>query len=111
MEIWLDAQLSPKLAVWINETFEFKCFHVYDFGYHTASDKEIFDHAKSQGVTIITKDSDFLDLNLRYAAPPQIIWLTCGNITNSNLKKVFSDKLPVALKLIEEGNPVVEITD
>jgi predicted nuclease of predicted toxin-antitoxin system len=47
----------------------------------------------------------------RFGTPPQILWVTCGNVTNRNLKGIFSQIFPDALKLLECGEPVVEISD
>jgi predicted nuclease of predicted toxin-antitoxin system len=42
-----------------------------------------------EGLVIMTKDSDFVDLVCRLGVPPQILWLTCGNVTNRNLRGTF----------------------
>jgi predicted nuclease of predicted toxin-antitoxin system len=75
-----------------------------------AEDPEIFEAAKAQGVILTTKDSDFVDLVDRLGAPPQIIWLTCGNISNAKLQEILSSVLPVALELLRSGEKLVEIS-
>lgn len=57
----------------------------------------------------MTKDSDFVQLLDQYGAPPQIIWLTCGNTSNANLKLVLGHTLTQALALLEAGEKLVEI--
>ncbi len=42
----------------------------------------------------MTKDSDFVDLVCRLGTPPQIIWLTCGNVTNRNLRRIMAIAFP-----------------
>jgi len=58
-----------------------------------ATDFEILQHAKNDGFSIVTLDSDFYDLSLLHGAPPKIIWLRCGNqpthIIASLLRKHF----------------------
>jgi predicted nuclease of predicted toxin-antitoxin system len=39
--IWLDAQLSPQLAGWMEATFGIQCRHVRDLDLHDAEDPEI----------------------------------------------------------------------
>ncbi len=60
---------------------------------------------------IITKDSDFIDLVCRLGTPPQILWLTCGNVTNQNLRRLLTATLPDALKQLEQGTIIVEISN
>jgi predicted nuclease of predicted toxin-antitoxin system len=78
-----------------------------------AEDPEIFEAAKAQGVIFMTKDSDFVDLvDLvdRLGSPPQIIWLTCGNTSNAQLREILSATLPQALELLRFGEALVEIS-
>ncbi len=62
MIIWLDAHLSPGIAVWITATFDITAYALRDVGLRDAEDSEIFEAAKAQEAIIITKDSDFVDL-------------------------------------------------
>ena len=87
MKIWIDAQLPPTLASWITDTFSIEAFSLRDIGLRDAKDIEIFEAAKIANVIIMTKDSDFVDLVCRLGTPPQILWLTCGNVTNRNLRQ------------------------
>jgi predicted nuclease of predicted toxin-antitoxin system len=80
-EIWIDAQLSPVLADWINRTYEdMTAQSVRAVGLRDASDREIFEAARDADVIMMSKDSDFLNLLDRYGPPPKVIWVTCGNI-------------------------------
>ena len=83
MEIWIDAQLSPTLAAWINRTYDdIAAQSVRAAGMRDAEDDEIFHAAREAGVVVMSKDSDFLDLLERHGPPPQVIWITCGNTSN-----------------------------
>jgi predicted nuclease of predicted toxin-antitoxin system len=84
--IWIDAHLSPAIATWITSEFDVTAVALRDLGLRDAEDPEIFEVAKSQGVIFMTKDSDFVDLVDRLGTPPQIIWLTCGNTSNAQLR-------------------------
>ena len=57
----------------------------------------------------MTKDSDFVDLVSRYGSPPQLIYVTCGNVTNRELQAVFSKTFPSILELLVDGQRIVEI--
>ncbi len=111
MTLWLDAQISPLQAEWINQNFNIQCFALRDLGLRDATDFEIFMKGKEQGVIIITKDSDFCDLLRKHKSPPKIIWLTCGNTSNESLKKLFTAKLTSALEILDKGEDLIEISD
>ncbi|MGI0494471.1 DUF5615 family PIN-like protein [Alkalinema pantanalense CENA528] len=108
--IWIDAHLSPAIATWITNTFAVTAIALRDLGLRDAEDPEIFEAAKAQGVILMTKDSDFIDLIDRLGTPPQIIWLTCGNTSNARLREILSSVLPAALELLRAGEKLVEIS-
>lgn len=109
MILWLDAQISPRLAGWIEETFEVECLHVRDLGLRDAEDPEIFQKARDAGSVVMTKDEDFVRLVERNSPAPQVIWITAGNMPNARFKSLLLKTLRDALSLIERGETVVEI--
>jgi predicted nuclease of predicted toxin-antitoxin system len=112
MKIWIDAQLPPTLADWLQETFQVVAFSLRDVGLRDAKDVEIFEAARQEGegLVIMTKDSDFVDLVCRLGVPPQILWLTCGNVTNRNLQQLLTATFLEALEALRNGERVVEIS-
>jgi predicted nuclease of predicted toxin-antitoxin system len=110
MIIWIDAQLPPTLAEWIVETFGVTAVSLRELGLRDAKDIEIFEAARQPNVVIMSKDSDFVDLVCRLGAPPQILWLTCGNVTNRNLKQLLKATLLTAIDQLQQGELVVEIS-
>ena len=76
MIIWINAQLSPAIAFWIESNFNVKAIALRDLGLRDAEDQEIFIAAKNANVVMMTKDSDFISLLDRFGLPPKIIWLT-----------------------------------
>lgn len=111
MNIWIDAQLPPTLASWIANTFSVNATALRDMGLRDAQDFEIFEAARVVNAVIMTKDSDFVDLVCRLGSPPQIIWLTCGNVTNRNLRQLLTITLPDALERLRQGEIIVEISN
>ena len=109
--IWLDAQLSPATAVWLSRTYEVEVTSIRDFGFHKASDAAIFAAARELGAIVITKDADFVALLARHGPLPQVILLRCGNTSNARLKKILAETFEAAMKLLQSGEPLVEITD
>jgi len=78
-------------------------------GLRDANDDVIFKQAKTQDVVIMTKDGDFVRLFERFGPPPQIIWITAGNTSNSRMKEILRNNLLVALDMLATGEPLVEI--
>ena len=109
MIIWLDAQLSPRLTRWISENFGVECLHVRNLGLQDAEDPEIFQKARDSGAVVMTKDEDFVHLVERNNPPPQVIWITSGNMPNEHFKLLLLKTLQDAISLIESGEAVVEI--
>lgn len=110
MTIWVDAHLSPAIATWMTNTLGVAAVALRDIGLRDAEDPEIFEAAKAQGVILMTKDSDFVDLVDSLDSPPQIIWLTCGNTSNDRLREILSANLLDALELLSTGERLVEIS-
>nr|VFJ51013.1 MAG: Predicted nuclease, contains PIN domain, potential toxin-antitoxin system component [Candidatus Kentron sp. FW]VFJ66901.1 MAG: Predicted nuclease, contains PIN domain, potential toxin-antitoxin system component [Candidatus Kentron sp. FW] len=111
MTIWIDAQLSPSLAQWITDTFGVPSRAVRDLGLRDAKDFSIFQAARRADVVVLTKDADFPHLVKQHGPPPKILWLTCGNTSNQNLRVILGSTLIPALKLLAAGESIVEITE
>jgi predicted nuclease of predicted toxin-antitoxin system len=112
IEIWIDAQLSPALAAWMNRTYEeVTARSVRAVGLRDAADREIFDAARKADVIMMSKDSDFLNLLDRYGPPPKVIWITCGSTCNQQMRKILEKTLSTAVRMLAGDEQVVEIGD
>lgn len=80
-----------------------------DLGLRDATDREIFLAARREGATVVTKDNDFVRLLEDLGPPPQVIWITCGNTSNANLKRILANTLPGALEFLRLGESLVEV--
>lgn len=109
MKIWVDAQLPPAIAPWISATFAVECEHVRGTHLAQADDAQIFVALRQIGQVILSKDDDFTDLVTRLDAPPQVLWLRVGNVTNRALRDYLIEALPKALELLQCGVPLVEM--
>ncbi|MEO6722178.1 MAG: DUF5615 family PIN-like protein [Ferruginibacter sp.] len=112
IELWLDMQLSPALAKWIESEFSIKAISSYDLFMNSEKDEVIFLKAKENGkVIILSKDYDFIDIQERLKPPPKLIWLTMGNCSNNQMKIILQRTLLLAVKeLINTSTTIVEIT-
>jgi predicted nuclease of predicted toxin-antitoxin system len=99
------------LASWLNQTFKVEAYALRDLNLRDAEDEQIFQKARQQGIVIISKDSDFVEMVLRLGAPPQLLWVTCGNVTNRRLQSLLTQVFSRAQELLAAGETVVEIAD
>ena len=60
---------------------------------------------------MITKDRDFVQLLERLGPPPKVIWVTCGNISNAQMRDVLRQDFQITLSRLQEGKSLVEIPD
>ena len=81
MNILLDQNISFRITRLLFNDFE-NVKQVKELNLADASDFEIWNYAFKNNYTIITFDSDFIDLANLKGSPPKIIWLRFGNSTN-----------------------------
>lgn len=65
---------------------------VQEVGLEGKSDREIWKWAKANAFTIVSFDSDFVDLSMLMGFPPKVIWLRLGNSSTSRIAKEFLEK-------------------
>ncbi len=107
--IWVDAQLSPRIARWITENFPVVALAVRDLGLRDAADLQIFTAARAADAIVLTKDIDFIRLQEQRGSPPKVLWLICGNTSNGALQQILTLHLAAALSLLAGGEEVVRI--
>lgn len=108
----MTAQLSPAIAAWINRNYDdIEARSVRAVGMRDAEDEEIFQAARTAGVVVMSKDSDFLNLLDRHGPPPKVIWVTCGNTSNQRMRTILERLLQPAVEMLENGEALVEIGD
>ncbi len=109
MTIWVDAQLSPRIARWIAANFPVAAVPLRDLGLRDAADEAIFAAARSADVVVLTKDSDFVRLLEQHGSPPKVLWLTCGNTSETMLQQILGRHLSTACQLLNDGEALIEI--
>lgn len=107
--VWIDAQIPPAAARWIAIPERVEAIHVFDLGFARAEDRDLFEQARSAGATVLTKDHDFVQLYELRGAPPKVVWLTCGNVSNRQLREILQSRWLRAVDLLERGESLVEI--
>ena len=84
MRLLFDENLSPKLPGLLATLFPDSA-HVRECGLLGLPDEDVWEYARTNGFTILSKDSDFQQRSLLYGHPPKIVWLRIGNCTRAQL--------------------------
>ena len=111
LRVWVDAQLPPALARWLAAAPGVEAVHTFDLGLLGAADRAIFDAARAAGAAVVTKDVDFVALLERRGPPPQVVWVTAGNVSNAGLRALVAAAWPRCADLLRAGEPLVELGD
>jgi len=90
MRLLFDQNLSRRLPDRLADVFP-ESLHVSVLGLSNATDLEVWSVAKEQGFTIITKDSDFNELQLLQGFPPYVIWVG-GGTARQAISRNFSGR-------------------
>jgi predicted nuclease of predicted toxin-antitoxin system len=78
MKLLFDQNLSPRPPRLLADIYA-DSVHVREVGLRDAGDDAVWEYAKLNGFTIVSKDSDFQQRSLLYGSPPKFIWLRVGN--------------------------------
>lgn len=84
MKLLFDQNLPRRLVTEFSDACPGSS-HVALLELATATDNEIFDYARVNGFTVVSKDSDFRQLCFYYGAPPKVVWERIGNATAGQL--------------------------
>jgi len=56
-----------------------------------AEDAGIWSRAAEQGLTVVSKDSDFHQMGLLYGHPREVVWLRCGNAPTGTIAHLLRE--------------------
>ena len=89
MKLLFDENLSPKLPRLLAGLFP-DSTHVRECGLLGFSDEQVWEYARANGFTIVSKDSDFQQRSFLYGHPPKIVWLRIGNCTRLQIVQLIT---------------------
>ena len=78
MSLLIDENLSRRLPWDLLDIFT-GSLHVRNVGLESTGDDEIWDYALTNGLAIVTKDSDYQQLSIERGHPPKVILIRRGN--------------------------------
>ncbi len=101
MKLLLDENLSPRLIEQLSDLYPGSA-HVQECGLGSRDDAAIWEYAKSNGFTIVSKDSDFEERSIVLGSPPKLIWVRAGNCTSEEIESLLRAAVPSVKRFIQE---------
>lgn len=88
MKLLFDQNLPARIVKSLSDIFP-NSVHLKTLGMAATDDRAIWDYARDNGFSIISKDSDFHQMSFLFGAPPKTIWLRCGNCSTTVLETII----------------------
>ena len=106
MKLLLDQNLSRKLVPHLDERYP-GTSHVLLLGMSRSDDSDIWYYARLKGFTLVTKNTDMVDLCVLRGAPPRVIWLRIGNCTTEVVRELLDRNERRIRDLEQASSPMV----
>ena len=94
MNLLFDENLPPFLVGSLADIYPGST-HVRDCALQRGSDLGIWEFARREGFTIVTKDSDFDAASKTRGHPPKVIWIRLGNCSTRDIENLLLTHSPV----------------
>ena len=88
MKLLFDQNLSPQLVLKLADLFP-DSSHVCAVNLDRAQDHEVYEYARREEFTLVTKDADFNDLNVLRGFPPKVVWIRSGNCSTATIENIL----------------------
>lgn len=102
----VDVNLPKKFRYFNSALFA----HIVDID-PSLKDKEIWDYALANNLTILTKDTDFYEMFLTHERCPKVVAFKVGNLTLQQLHHYFSENWPTIVSLLAESSFIMAYLD
>lgn len=100
MKLLFDENLSPRLPDLLADVYP-GSMHVYLCGLGSSPDDAIWEYAKTNQFTIVSRDSDFEERSVLLGSPPKLIWVRTANSSSREVASLLRAALPVVTAFIE----------
>jgi predicted nuclease of predicted toxin-antitoxin system len=110
VKLLFDQNLPMRLVEALREQFPGSS-HVRMLGLDTAPDRSIWEFAKAQGFTVVSKDNDFRDLVHRLGAPPKAVIVDIGNSTTADILALLHEHARSIAEFGQSDSELLVIAD
>jgi len=101
VKLLLDENLSPQLIEQLSDLYPGSA-HVQQCGLGSTDDTAIWEYAKSNGFTIVSKDSDFEGRSILLGSPPKLIWIRARNCTTGEIESLLRAAFSSVKRFVQE---------
>jgi predicted nuclease of predicted toxin-antitoxin system len=101
VKLLFDENLPPRLVQLLADVYP-GSMHVHECGLGAADDSAIWEFAQKNGLTIVSKDSDFQERGILLGSPPKVIWLRSKNCTSAHVEFLLRSASKVISRFIRE---------
>ena len=101
MKLLFDENLSPKLPELLADVYP-ESTHVHSCGLGSADDSEVWNYARDNNFSIVSKDSDFEERAVLFGVPPKVIRLRVPNCSSEAIEILLRNARSAILAFIED---------
>lgn len=101
MNLLFDQNLSPRLVNRLADLYP-GSQHASFIGLDQADDRILWEYANQHGFTVVTRDSDFSELNVLRGFPPKVIWIRRGNCSTNQIEEILRSHYQDIIQFYED---------
>lgn len=106
MKLLFDHNLSPRLVKRLADLYP-DSVHVYQISLDQTDDKIVREYARTNNLTVVTKDVDFSDLCFWLGFPPKVLWVRAGNCRTQQVEALLRKHYQALLAF--ENDPFIGV--
>ncbi len=91
MRLLFDQNVSWRLVDALGHVYPGST-HVRTVGLASADDATVWEYARANGFTIVTKDAEFHQRSFLFGAPPKVVWIRRGNCSTDEIESLLRDR-------------------
>jgi predicted nuclease of predicted toxin-antitoxin system len=101
VKLLLDENLSPRLVELLTDLYPGSA-HVHQCSLGSSDDAAIWEYAKANDYTVVSKDSDFEERSILLGSPPKVIILRMSNSSSEEVASLLRTAHPTVVRFISE---------
>ena len=101
MRLLFDHNLSPRLVKLLSDIYP-DSNHVFPLNLDHVPDMEVWNYARRESFSVVTKDADFADLSMLFGFPPKVVWIRRGNCRTADIEAMLRRHYAGITALIED---------